>query len=307
MTPQELIEQDIRLVSLPEICLEVQILADSPDASAADLGRLIGKDTALSTRLLRLVNSAYFGLPRRVDTLTRAVNLIGMQELRNLTLAASAAEVFAGIDSRLFDMAAFWQHSVYCGLVARHLGEHAHVLHSERLFTAGLLHDVGRLLMLLRLPDAAGAVVSRQRETGQDICELERALIGFDHAQAGGALLSHWNLPANLCASVRHHHKPQEAEEVCLEAAILHLADAITHCAQEGWHPQDTSVYDPFGALLGSASNADAIAKVACEHADADAVRLTGTDTAGVANIIRQTAVAFDQVLDLLYPCMAQG
>jgi len=107
VTPQALIEQDIRLVSLPEICLEVQILADSPDASAADLGRLIGKDTALSTRLLRLVNSAYFGLPRRVDTLTRAVNLIGMQELRNLTLAASAAEVFAGIDSRLFDMAAF--------------------------------------------------------------------------------------------------------------------------------------------------------------------------------------------------------
>lgn len=287
--------------------MEVQMLADSPDTTAAELGGLIGKDTALSTRLLRLVNSAYFGLPRRVDTLTRAVNLIGMQELRNLTLAASAAEVFAGIDGRLIDMAAFWQHSVYCGLVARHVGEHAQVLHSERLFTAGLLHDVGRLLMLLRLPDAMGGVVSRQRETAQDICELERALIGFDHAQAGEALLSHWHLPANLCASVRYHHAPQEADGACLEAAILHLADGITHCAQDSWHPRDVSLYDPFRALLDSGPNADSIAEAVFRKADAAAVTLTGMDIPAVARIIRQTAVGFDEVLDLLYPCMAQG
>jgi len=307
VTPQELIAQDIRLVSLPEICMEVQMLADSPDTTAVELGGLIAKDTALSTRLLRLVNSAYFGLSRRVDTLTRAVNLIGMQELRNLTLAASAAEVFAGIDSRLIDVAAFWQHSVYCGLVARHLGESAQVLHSERLFTAGLLHDVGRLLMLLHLPDAVGGVVLRQRETGQDICELELALIGFDHAQAGEALLSHWSLPANLCASVRHHHAPREASEACLEAAILHLADRITHCAQEGSHPQDGARYDPFRALLDSGLSAEAIAEAAFEKADAGAVQLIGADIPAAVKIIRQTAVGFDQVLDLLYPCMAQG
>lgn len=306
MTPQDLVAHNIDLVSLPEICMEIQLLADSPDATAADLGALISKDPALSTRLLKLVNSAYFGLARKVDTLTRAVNLIGMRELRNLTLAASATEVFADIDSQLLDMVGFWQHSVYCGLVARHLAEHAHVLHSERLFTAGLLHDVGRLLMLMLLPQQMSHVASQYREAGQDICALEREQVGFDHAQAGGALLAHWDLPVNLCASVRNHHAPTDADDAHLEAAILYLADRITHSAQQSWHPQNPALYDPYRALLNSDLNAETVAATTLEQADAGALGLTGVDGPAVVNAVRHAAIAFDQVLDLLYPCMAQ-
>ena len=306
MTPKDLVAHNVNLVSLPEVCMEVQMLADAPESTAADLGALISKDTALSTRLLRLVNSAYFGFPRKIDTLPRAVNLIGMRELRNLTLVVSAAEVFADIDSQLIDMLTFWQHSVYCGLIARRLAEHTQVLHSERLFTAGLLHDVGRLLMLMKLPDEMSIVVSRHQGTERDIREFELEQIGFDHAEAGRALLEHWNLPPNLCASVRYHHEPEIADDAYLEAAVLYLADLVTHTAQESWHSQNPALYDPYRALLNSGLNPETIAAAALGKAGAGAGRLTGIDGDVVGIAIRQTAAEFDQVLDLLYPCMAQ-
>lgn len=301
MDARELVAHNMQLVSLPEVCIEVQELADSPYSTASDLGAVIGKDPALSARLLRIVNSAYFGLPRRVDTLTRAVNLVGLRELRTLTLAASAAEVFGDIDSRLLDMPTFWQHSVYCGLVAGTLAGAARVLHRERLFTAGLLHDVGRLLMLMKLPQEMAAVMSQYR-TADEICRAEAQQVGFDHAEAGGALLEHWNLPATLCAAVRHHHDPGAAEQGRLDAAILHLADRVTHAAQVSGGPNPVGYYDPFRALLASAEHAGEIVEQAVGQARPGAIELTGLTRDALQAAVRDAARDFDSVLDLLYP-----
>lgn len=302
MTPQDLVTRNVKLVSLPEVCLQVQSLADSPHTTAADIGNVVGKDTALTARLLKLVNSAYFSLPRRIDTISRAVSLIGMRELRNLTMAASAAEVFARIPGDLIDMAAFWQHSVYCGLAARNLGQRCHVLHSERLFTAGLLHDVGRLLMLMKLPDEIGKAQAMRQHSTMHICDIERALVGFDHAEAGESLLAYWNMPANLCASVRYHHRPQEALDARLEAALIHIADMLTHAAQESKDPLGSQFYDPYGALLDSDLNAEAITVNAIKACEPDALALTGIDQADLIEAIGKSAAGFNQVLDLLYP-----
>jgi len=302
VTPQDLVSRNVRLVSLPEVCIQVQALADSPHTTAADIGDVVGKDTALTTRLLKLVNSAYFSLPRKIDTITRAVNLIGMRELRNLTMAASAAEVFARIPSHLIDMAAFWQHSVYCGLAARNLAQRCNVLHSERLFTAGLLHDVGRLLMLMKLPDQIGKAESLRIESGRAICDIERELVGFDHAEVGQALLLHWNMPTNLCASVRYHHNPQDADDARLEASLLHIADLVTHIAQESKDPLGSQFYDPYGALLDSDLHAEQISNTAVEACEPEALSLTGIGPAEIMQVIGKSAAAFNQVLDLLYP-----
>jgi HD-like signal output (HDOD) protein len=302
VTPQELVSRNVRLVSLPEVCIQVQALADSPHTTAADIGDVVGKDTALTTRLLKLVNSAYFSLPRKIDTISRAVNMIGMRELRNLTMAASAAEVFARIPSHLIDMAAFWQHSVYCGLVARNLAQHCNVLHSERLFTAGLLHDVGRLLMLMKLPDDIGKAESIRLQSKKPICTIERELVGFDHAQVGHALLMHWNMPTNLCTSVLYHHNPQDADDAHLEAALIHVADQVTHYAQESKDPLGSPFYDPYGALLDSDLNADDISTAAIEACHAKALALTGVRREDIVDVIGKSAAGFNQVLDLLYP-----
>jgi putative nucleotidyltransferase with HDIG domain len=302
VTPQDLVTRNVRLVSLPEVCIQVQALADSPLTTASDIGEVVGKDTALTSRLLKLVNSAYFSLPRKIDTVTRAVNMIGMRELRSLTLAASAAEMFNRIPSNLIDMAAFWQHSVFCGLLARNLAQRCNVLHSERLFTAGLLHDVGRLLMLMKLPDEISRAESMRLQSKKDICVLERDLIGFDHAEVGEALLKHWNMPENLCASVRYHHDPEQANDACLEAALIHIADQVTHSAQESKDPLGSPFYDPYGALLDADLNAEPIVEKAFKCIQANALALTKIDEADAVAAIGKSTAAFNQVLDLLYP-----
>ena len=302
MTPQDLVSRNVRLVSLPEVCIQVQALADSPHTTAADIGDVVSKDTALTTRLLKLVNSAYFSLPRKIDTVTRAVNMIGMRELRNLTMAASAAEVFSRIPGHLIDMAGFWQHSVYCALLARNFAQHCNVLHSERLFTAGLLHDVGRLLMLTKLPDEISQAEALRLDTDRDICLIERELVGFDHAEVGQVLLLHWNMPTNLCTSILYHHNPAQAHDAHLESAILHIADQVTHCAQESKDPLGSQFYDPYGALLDSDLNAETIAGKAVGKVVKEALALTRIDEQVIINTIGKSAAAFNQVLDLLYP-----
>ncbi|WP_455234235.1 HDOD domain-containing protein [Thiogranum longum] len=302
MTPQDLVTRNVRLVSLPEVCIQVQALADSPHTTATDIGEVVSKDTALTTRLLKLVNSAYFSLPRRIDTVSRAVNLIGMRELRNLTMAASAAEVFSRIPSTLIDMAAFWQHSVYCGLVARNLAQCCNVLHSERLFTAGLLHDVGRLLMLMKLPDDITNAESIRLQSKKDICEIEQELIGFDHAEVGQALLQHWNMPSNLCTSVLYHHNPGQAHDAHLESALIHIADQVTHAAQESKDPLGSPFYDPYGSLLDSDLNADTISTKALQTIQQDALSITNVGKDDLIIAVGRSAAAFNQVLDLLYP-----
>ena len=302
MTPQDLVTRNVRLVSLPEVCIQVQALADSSHTTADDIADVVSKDTALTTRLLKLVNSAYFSLPRKIDTVSRAVNMIGMRELRNLTLAASAAEVFSRIPPDPIDMACFWQHSVYTGLLARNLAQCCNVLHSERLFTAGLLHDVGRLLMFMKVPDETASAEALRLQSRRDICEIEEELIGFSHAQVGEALLLHWNMPENLCASIRHHHDPEAASDAHLESAIVHIADKVTHSAQESKDPLGSPFYDPYGALLDSDLNAETITAHAIQNIQPAALLLTHITEAQIIDCIGKNAAAFNQVLDLLYP-----
>jgi len=302
VTPQDLVTRNVRLVSLPEVCIQVQALADSSHTTADDIADVVSKDTALTTRLLKLVNSAYFSLPRKIDTVSRAVNMIGMRELRNLTLAASAAEVFSTIPPDLIDMAGFWQHSVYTGLLARNLAQCCNVLHSERLFTAGLLHDVGRLLMLMKVPEETANAEAMRLQSRRDICELEEDLIGFSHAEVGEALLLHWNMPDNLCASIRYHHDPAAADNAHLESAIVHIADQVTHCAQESKDPLGSPFYDPYGALLDSDLNSETIAEKAMQNVQPDALLLTKIKDQKIIDCIGKSSAAFNQVLDLLYP-----
>ena len=302
MTPQDLVTRNVRLVSLPEVCIQVQALADSSHTTADDIADVVSNDTALTTRLLKLVNSAYFSLPRKIDTVSRAVNMIGMRELRNLTLAASAAEVFSRIPPDLIDMAGFWQHSVYTGLLARNLAQCCNVLHSERLFTAGLLHDVGRLLMFMKVPDETASAEALRLQSRRDICEIEQELIGFSHAEVGEALLLHWNMPKNLCASIRYHHDSEAASDAHLESAIVHIADQVTHSAQESKDPLGSPFYDPYGALLDSDLNAETITAHAIQNIQPTALLLTHITEAQIIDCIGKNAAAFNQVLDLLYP-----
>ncbi len=232
MEPQELIKGVGKLTSLPEVCVRVNEMVDDPRTSAAAIGKVISRDTALTAQLLRLANSAFYNFPSNISTISRAVTVIGERELRYLVLALSAVRAFNNVPVELINMASFWRHSVYTGVMARLIATSCHVLHAERLFVSGLLHDVGMLVMLSRMPEMESEAMHRSDVTGQPLHKAEAEIFGFDHSVVGRLLLEQWNLPSVLCESVGCHHNIMAAEEARLDAAIIHISNTSANRAE---------------------------------------------------------------------------
>ena len=231
-SPQELVSGVIRLVSLPEVCIRVNEMLEDPNITAADLGKVISQDTGLTARLLKIVNSSFYGFPSRIETVTRAVTVIGLRELRGLVLAASAVEAFSKVPNDVLNMVNFWRHSVYCGVVAQQLAERCRVLHSERLFVAGLLHDIGKLIMSHKIPDTVKKILIIKENDSRSDHDIETEILGFSHADVGGELMRFWQMPEALYNTVRYHHHPEQAESAQLEACLVHIANAMTLLAE---------------------------------------------------------------------------
>jgi putative nucleotidyltransferase with HDIG domain len=227
MTPQQLVIDIENLVSLPDVCIKVNRLIDAPNYSAATLGDIISQDTDLSARLLRLVNSAFFNLKSPVDTISRAVTVLGTSELRDLVMATTAARVFTGIPSDLVDMADYWRYSITTGVIAGELAKQCNVLHSERLFVMGVLHDIGRLAIYLKMPQQARDIILITGGDDALLTESEKDVLGFTHMDVGGALLRKWKLPESIVSVVAYHHRPVAARVFQLETAILCLATQL--------------------------------------------------------------------------------
>ena len=227
-TPETLIGSNVQLVTLPDVYFQVRSIVEDPDAGLGQLADVIAHDPGIAARFLRAANSPMFGFAARVDTVSRALTVLGMQQAHDIVLATAVARAFGGISSKIIDMQAFWRRSVFCAIVSRLIAERCDVLDSERLFVEGLLRDLGHLIMYLKIPGKARQAAERSRESGIPVHGAEREVLGFDYAQVGGALMAHWELPRSLQLAIRHHPAPSEAEEFLLETSILHLAAAVT-------------------------------------------------------------------------------
>ncbi len=233
LTAKELISGSIRLVSLPEVCIRVNEMLDEPNVTAVELGNVISQDTSLTARLLKVVNSSYYGFQTKIETVSRAVSVVGLRELRGLVIAASAVESFSNVSDDVLNKVRFWRHSLYCGVIARLLAEQCHVLHSERLFVAGLLHDIGKLIVAQRLPQEA-RMIALELESGQRTeCDVEQEILGFNHAEVGGELMHEWSMPETLFESVAYHHNPVLAKIGVMETSLVHIANIFTYEAEQ--------------------------------------------------------------------------
>lgn len=235
ITLERLVDETNTVYSLPLFYEKLSETINHPRSSVTDIARIITEDQGLTARLLRLANSPLFGYHARVDSITKAVTIIGTQQLRDLALAASVMGIFRGIPEELITMASFWKHSIACGIIARAIATWRRELNVERFFVAGILHDVGQLVMCTSIPETVREMLleSRQRETLHLAAEHGR--LGFDHAAVGGALLQKWKIPANIAEPVTCHHSPNGAEQFPLEAAIIHLADIICQAMEFGF------------------------------------------------------------------------
>ncbi len=280
---KELVSGVDKLVSLPEVCFLVNDLVNDPLAEINDIGRVISQDPDLTARLLRLVNSSFYGLPAPVDTVSRAIMVVGLTELQNLVWASSAVETFSKLPPAQANMAGFWRHAIFCGVVGRIIARERNILHPERLFVAGLLHDVGRLLIFHKLPEAAARILAREaEEPGMDPTEHERAVLGYDHGEVVGELFTEWGLPQSLIETTRWHHAPAQAEDHALDAAILHVANTMAHALELG---EDETLNER------------------CEN---DAWRLLELPAHKIKPILHESVLQFLETLELLLPGQSQ-
>lgn len=230
------------LGSYGDILNEMEEVLNDPDSTLTDVGHVIEKDPDLTARLLKLGNSSFFGFPSRMETVAETISLIGIQQVQDLISVSVVVEIFEGVSEELVNMGSFWKHSMACGLAARQLALARRVPKPEKFFVAGLLHDIGRLVLYSRTPEDAQNVFRVYLTDKVLLRDAEQQVLGFDHTEIGEALLKAWNYPVNLINAVRFHHQPMSAGPFQLESSIVHVADHIVNalqlgCSGERWIP----------------------------------------------------------------------
>jgi len=234
MSIEFLLEGVSAVPSLPLFHERLDEAINHPRSSIADIAKILSEDQGLTARILKLANSPLFGYYSRIDTITQAVTIIGVQQVRDLALAISVMGLFEGIPQDLMTMELFWKHSIACGLTARILATSQRESNLERFFVAGILHDIGRLVMFINIPDLCREMIQESRSEGRSLHDVEREWLGFDHGDVGGTLLQRWKIPARVAEPVECHHRCMQAGQYPREASILHLADIISHALEFG-------------------------------------------------------------------------
>lgn len=233
-TPAQLIEQAQELATLPDVYVRVREVLEDTTSSHDDVAAAIATDSALSARLLRIANSAFYGRPGSIATVSRAVGLLGTQQVHDLVLATAVIQSLGGLADGLSSPREFWLNSLTTACAAKQLAEHCHILDSERLFVAGLLAQVGQLLLHQALPEAMTEILREADRGIGEVAERQQAQFGFDYAAVSGELFAAWQLPEALVEPIRHHTDPSATPEVLLEASIVHIAVHLSDAEHHG-------------------------------------------------------------------------
>jgi putative nucleotidyltransferase with HDIG domain len=227
ITPQELIANLGDLPPLPQVASQVLRVSADPDANAEDLRKVIAMDQALTSQILKISNSAMFGMVREVTTLTQAIMTLGFSTIKSVVIASSAKNLYhrgtVGLQERLI-----WEHALVSAIASRAFAKSLRFPRMEEAFIGGLLHDIGKSVMGLKFPERYGTLLRTVYNENGICLDMELDTFGFDHAMVGEALVSKWNLAPSLQAAVRWHHDPIHALDVHRElAAIVALANHL--------------------------------------------------------------------------------
>lgn len=233
-SPEELIEQCGPMASLPQAFYRINEAVENPECSFAEIARIIGKDSSLSARLLKIVNSPFYGYDTKIETITHAITIIGMAQLRDLVLATMVVDKFRGLSAKDLDMKAFWLHNIACGLMARIMATFCHERSVERYYVLGLIHDIGRLVMFLSIPEKMSEALQQAQLEEKLLHSVEKEMFGYDHSDVGRVLIESWKLPDLFQLAVQHCHDSIIDIELPIETAILHISDIFIHGLQLG-------------------------------------------------------------------------
>ena len=226
--PKLLQQRIAQLPAWPRVAAQALAALRDDATGAGECARCVGHDQALTARVLRLANSAFYGLPGRVASVTGAIQLLGRRTLGAALMAATANVQFNAIRCEGFDFDGFWRHSIGTAIAAESIAR-IRMLDDETAFTAGLLHDIGRLALAAHFPDEAAAVLSQARGSDLPWLEAERGTLATDHATIGATIAAHWRFPALVQTAIANHHKPLGTNGAVGMDDAIHIADAMVH------------------------------------------------------------------------------
>jgi putative nucleotidyltransferase with HDIG domain len=231
------------LPAMPNVVARVVALTDDPASTAAELQEVVATDQALTAKVIRVVNSAYYGLNPGVTSIRHAVQILGMRHLRNLTLSLAAMSLVKARAPHMVEhQNDFWRHSLGVGVAAAAIAERAKQRRDvvDDVLTGGLLHDLGRLFLLGYFFELFRRTMERSLGDGVPICTAEQGLMGIDHAEIGMLMARHWDFPEVLVTMIQHHHGPVPTNEYYPHVASVHLADCLMLRLDEGRFATDT-------------------------------------------------------------------
>jgi putative nucleotidyltransferase with HDIG domain len=254
-----LVQKISDLPTLPSIMIKLNRLMEDPKTSAEDLGRAISTDPVLSSKVLKLVNSPFYGFPGRIGTMSQAVVILGFSTIRNLVLTTSVMQALSrGKTHKRFDTQKYWLHSLATGALARVLAKEQNLPYQEEAFIGGLLHDIGKMIICQNLHAEFEEIETYEKQNKCSTREAELAVLGLTHQEIGGWLAQKWHLPMALVNAIHFHHQPLEARlaEPPLEPEMLlrlvdfvHVADNLAHTLHAS---ENLSIISPIEPQVGA-------------------------------------------------------
>jgi HD-like signal output (HDOD) protein len=244
-----LVNSTIELPTMPEVLVKLNEVMARTDASVADVAKVVSADPAVATNILRIVNSAYYGLQVRVSSVSLAISVMGFNMTKKVALKAAVFSSFGKRREKIqhFDPLAFWKHAVFAGVAARALASQSAVfadMHPEDVYIAGLLHDIGKIILMEKTAPRYLAMLRKSVQQNRAEIDVELDDFGFTHADVGSVLAIKWALPEDLAIAMRYHHAPAKDPIHRSLSSLIHLAD---HLAWRGGKP--STVGTPMGTL----------------------------------------------------------
>ena len=241
LTPSQILLRDTvarlnSLATLPEVTVKIITTVEDPRSTAAQLNKLVSHDSALVARVLKVVNSAFYGLPGTINSVDRAIVMLGLHAVKNIAVAASLGQMFRG--AKLCDdytAKDLWSHCLGVAVVARELARRVKLPLADEAFLGGMIHDIGLLAALQSWPEQLKSICDQASAQGK-FTECERGIVGIDHAQLGEAVAARWQFPAACCSVAAHHHRPVGApQEHRALVSLVHIADILCCHAGHGF------------------------------------------------------------------------
>ena len=239
--PQQFVQQAIKKVSsiatLPEITSRIIHTVEDPRSTAAALHKIVSHDPALITRILKVVNSAFYGLPGQIGSIERGIVLLGLNAVKNIAVAASLGQLFRGVKlCEGFTAKDLWTHCVTVAVVARALAKKTTLPIADEAFLAGMIHDIGLLVSLQISPEQLRQVCERSKTEELSFCEIEREVIGVDHQQLGAGLTEAWKFPRSCQLVAGFHHQPMQLSSDRVLVSLVHVADTLAAQHAKGFN-----------------------------------------------------------------------